>query len=109
MAARFLASGECTNVIAKAVDVVQCTSSQKSINLGEVTKGRSGQSVLAVKCPGDLARIERDGHFVLHGPEEGLGQVEVRAALGIEGAKEPNLVLNDRTADVATDVRFRES
>src|SRR5438132_7018041 len=40
---------------------------------------------------------------------ESLRQVEVFPSLRIKGAKEPKLVLDDGAADVAADIRFRES
>src|SRR5262249_47619014 len=84
-------------------------SRQEAIDLGEVTKGRSSQSILTVNRPGNLAGVERNRHLVRHWQVERLSQIVVVAFLRIERSKEPQLVMDDRTANVAADVYFRKT
>src|SRR5436305_11122296 len=90
----------------EARNVCQRTGCQESLELGEVTKRRTRQRVLAVERPRQLAGLERNRHFVLCRGVERLGQIKVCAALRIEGGKKPELVLLDRSADIATKVSF---
>src|ERR1044071_61699 len=104
----FLASFECCRVVTETADVLkrQNIGSQKTIDLGEVTERRSGESVLLIECPGDLAGVERNRYVVLHWCVERLGQIVVLAFLWIERAEEPQLVFHNRATDVATNVSF---
>src|SRR5207244_787039 len=68
-----------------------------------------GQGIVLVDAPRDLAGVERGGDLVLNLLEEGLRQRVVLAALRVEGAEEPELVLDDRAADVGAGVQLREA
>src|SRR6266404_1635102 len=109
MPACFLRAGKGIDVATKAVDIVQCRRRQKSLDLGEIAERRAGQRVLTIERPSELAGIERNGHFVLHWRKEGLRQIKVRPALRVEGPEKPKLVFDNGTANVATDIRFREA
>ncbi len=106
MTTSLLSTLERVNVGAKARGIGQRTGCQESVDLGEITERRTSQGILAVDGPGKLAGVKRNRYFVLRGLKESLGQIKVCATLRIEGAKEPKLVLLDRSADVATDVSF---
>ena len=82
---------------------------QEAFLLREVTEGREGERVVLIDGPGHLARVERRRDLVLNLVQEGLGQEEVLAPLRIERAEEPELVFDDRTADVECRRRFPRS
>src|SRR5262245_21185444 len=109
MTTSFLTAFESGDVITKTVYVVQGSCCQEAVNLGEVAKGRSGEGVPVIDCPGHLASVERNRDLVIHRSVEGLSQVVVLSGLWIESAKEPEFVLNDWATNVAADICFRET
>src|SRR5262249_36202974 len=113
LSTRFLRADERVDVIAESIHVGENVSErirrEESFSFGEITKGRSRQSILAVQRPGNLAGIERDLDFVRCRRVEGLCQEIVRPALRVECAKEPKLVLNYWTTNIATNIGFRKT
>ena len=53
-----------------------------------------------IQGPGDLAGIERNGDLIRNRVVEGLRQIVVAAALGIEGAEKPSFGLLMGSTDV---------
>src|SRR2546430_1035983 len=109
MATGLLQALERVNIGTKTGSVSQSTCGEKAVDLCEIAERRASQSVLAVECVRELTGIKRNRHFVLCWIVKRLSQVEIGAALRIEGAKEPKLVLLDWSTDIAAEVSFRKA
>ena len=85
------------------------TSEKEALLLREIAKRGKVKDVILTQRPGDLTCVEGRSELVLDLITECLGKEEVLAPLRIECAKEPELVFNDRTANVKAGINFRKT
>src|SRR4030095_3474369 len=99
------------NLTTEAVGIVTeaRTTKQETFLLREITEGREGNRVVLVRGPSHFPGIERGIDLVVNWIVKLLGQEVVLALLGIESAKEPNLVLSNWSTYVNTGVDFGEA